>query len=334
MWQRRWLVPAVLCAALAGGAEQDGAGVAQRRQAVLAARQQGEAGLPVLTAALADPAPLVRRAAVRILADLGPPARPALETATGNDDSLVRRAAYGALLLQPGEAFAGLVEKGLKDPDEAVRVGVVAALLAVQPRTEAVHKLIAVAAKDASLEVRRPAQQALWPYHKETVLFRQRPDVADQLTRVTVVATIPIPADGWLFRLDPEETGHHHQWFAAELPAEGWAPIRTDDFWQKAGYDYAGVAWYRRTVKLPERPAHQAAELRFGSVDECAWVWLNGQFVGQHDLGPEGWNVPFALDATPYLKWGADNQLTVRVLNTKFAGGIYKPVDLDLLTLK
>ncbi len=308
--------------------------IAQRRAAVIAARAQGAAAVPLLQQALADPSNLVRRAAVRVLADLGDPATPALQAATTNRDALVRRVAFTALLARGGEAGLAAAKTALADPDEALRLAVVTRLIAVQPRTEAVLALLQAARTDASVEVRRPVQDALWPFHKETILFRQRPDVVDQLARVQVAARVPLPATGWLFRLDADEKGHEQNWFAPALPTDGWKPIAIEQYWQKAGYEYEGVAWYRLTFPLPARPAHQAAELSFGAVDESAWVWVNGEYVGQHDIGPAGWDKPFALDVTGALRWGQDNQLTVRVLNTKAAGGIWKPVSIEALTLK
>jgi len=66
-------------------------------------------------------------------------------------------------------------------------------------------------------------------------------------------------------------------------------------------------------------------------VDECAWVWVNGQYVGQHDIGPVGWDQPFRLDITKNVTWGQKNQITVRAMNTAMAGGIWRPVVIEVL---
>ena len=107
-----------------------------------------------------------------------------------------------------------------------------------------------------------------------------------------------------------------------------WRRLRA---WQKAGVQYIGVAWYRRTIDLPAKPKHVAVEMRFKGVDECAWVWVNGVYVGDHDLGPTGWDKEFTLDVTKELKWGAKNQITVRAMNTAHAGGIWRPVVIEVL---
>jgi len=76
-----------------------------------------------------------------------------------------------------------------------------------------------------------------------------------------------------------------------------------------------------------------AVELSFEGVDEAAWIWVNGQYAGQHDIGPSGRDVPFRIDITPFLKWNTENQITVRVLNATLKGGIWKPVTLEVIRL-
>jgi hypothetical protein len=73
-------------------------------------------------------------------------------------------------------------------------------------------------------------------------------------------------------------------------------------------------------------------ELQVGAVDEQAWVWLNGSYVGQRLGVPEEiWDKPFALDVTDAVQWGAENILTVRVSDFGYAGGLWKPLKITLL---
>ena len=96
---------------------------------------------------------------------------------------------------------------------------------------------------------------------------------------------------------------------------------------------YVGLGWYRTTVTFPDKPAGTINEavLHFEAVDESTWVWINGEYAGVHDIGPAGWRTPFDMDITPFVKWGGANQITVRVLNTAGAGGIYEPVEFQVL---
>ena len=92
-----------------------------------------------------------------------------------------------------------------------------------------------------------------------------------------------------------------------------------------------GVSWYRRVIELPAKPELNAVEIQFGGVDESTWVWVNGVYVGAHDIGPDGWDEPFSLDITGEVTWGAANLIVVRAMSTKGNGGIWKPVAIHVL---
>ncbi len=80
-----------------------------------------------------------------------------------------------------------------------------------------------------------------------------------------------------------------------KLDDANWNTIGIEKAWQEFGYEYIGVAWYRNWFKMPEEIAVDSVEIHSGGVDESARVWINGRFVGEHDIGPSGWNVPFSL---------------------------------------
>lgn len=75
-----------------------------------------------------------------------------------------------------------------------------------------------------------------------------------------------LPKDNWLFRMDPDDRGPADGWYRSDAPKEGWDPITIGSFWGKAGGKGAG--WYRREIRIPERPADQRLYLQFGGVDE------------------------------------------------------------------
>lgn len=82
--------------------------------------------------------------------------------------------------------------------------------------------------------------------------------------------------------------------------------------------DYAGVAWYWRTVNAAA-PADRVAILRFGAVDYRAEVFVNGESAGTHDGG----FLPFELEVTGLWQPG-DNMIAVRVTD---AGGSRSEVE-------
>ena len=289
---------------------------------------RGAAALPALTAALTDENAVVRRTAARMLAKLGEPAQEALGEALGNSDFVVRLVALRKLTEVLGSDVIPHLATALKDESPIIRQIAVAELVGIEPRSERIGELVEAASKDEAPGVREIAAKALWPFHKDVTSIRDRKDWDHD---IQVAQAIPLPTEGWRFAPDIGRDGHLKGWHEADFDDSEWAEITIEKAWEEQGHEYDGVAWYRGTFPLGEKPECLAVELHFKAVDEIAWVWVNGEYVGQHDIGPEGWNVPFTLDVTEELRWGAENQITVRVYDSKFAGGIWKPVVLEVL---
>ena len=181
------------------------------------------------------------------------------------------------------------------------------------------------------LQVRSILFQATWPFHRNVTLLKNR---ADWDHEVELAQEFPLPLDGWAFHLDPKMDMHlTEKCYQPDYDDSEWAKISIGKIWEECGYEgYDGIAWYRITFDAPARPEIcNAAELHFGSVDESAWVWLNGQYVGEHNIGSIGWDIPFSLDVSDLIRWGEPNQITVRVQDVAHAGGIYKPVELQIM---
>jgi hypothetical protein len=146
------------------------------------------------------------------------------------------------------------------------------------------------------------------------------------------LAALPLDGGQWLFRLDPADQGNAEHWFAAEVDRSGWARISVPGFWEKSGVegttpDYDGLAWYARPFDLPPAWKGKKIVLHVGAVDDEAWVWLNGEFVGDHlekDHPQVAWEEPFEFDVTKLVKWELPNEVVVRVNDTHLGGGIWK----------
>lgn len=65
--------------------------------------------------------------------------------------------------------------------------------------------------------------------------------------------------------------------------------------------------WYEREFDVPKLDGRVL--LHFGAVDYYARVWVNGQFVGEH----EGGHTPFSMDITPVLNDEGSQKVTVWV---------------------
>ena len=317
-----------LGALAAGQAAPATSSPAARRMALIQQANQGASAVPALAAGLQDDNLVVRRTAVRLLIEVGAPARTALTGALDNTDALVRRAALSALCDPLTAEALPHLKKGLADADPLMRLTAVQLLVQLRPRTQEMNDLLEKTGKDESQAVREVAAAAVWPFFKETISIRDRKDWDHE---VKVSQEIPLPTDGWRFRTDPKADGHLQKWYEPTYNDSAWLPIKIGAAWEEQGQKYDGVAWYRGAFDLPAKPQCLAVEIAFGGVDEVAWVWINGQYVGQHDLGTEGWDKPFALDVTKELKWGERNQITVRVYDSAYAGGIWKPVTIQVL---
>ena len=305
---------------------------AARRDALIKVSKKAN-GLPALREALEDENDIVRRTAARLICDRGLEAEDELIGILDDRDPLIRRAALNTLCLLKGKEISlNILETALLDDDASVRLQAMSALVAEKPIDARRAKIIqAHVAKEKNQTIISLGSGALWPFHRDTLLLKDRPDWDHE---VRLVAEHPLPKDGWKFRTDPKTEGHFpkFKWYATNCNDQDWKPIEIERIWETDDFKYDGIAWYRRTFKAPEKPAKfNAAELHFASVDECAWVWVNGIYVGEHNLGTVGWTTPFNLDVTKEIKWGEENQITVRVLDTAGAGGIYKPVTLQIL---
>jgi hypothetical protein len=122
------------------------------------------------------------------------------------------------------------------------------------------------------------------------------------------VSTVSLDGD-WHFVADPSGSLEVQKLDSAPYVR----PTRIPSSWQTQFADlrdYAGVAWYWRSVTVQPPAADQVALLHFGAVDYRADVYVNGQTAGSH----EGGYLPFEIDVTSLLHAG-ENQIAVRVVD-------------------
>src|SRR5436305_2368196 len=89
-----------------------------------------------------------------------------------------------------------------------------------------------------------------------------------------------------------------------------------------------GVGWYRKHFVIPATDKGRHLSLEVDGAMAYATVWLNGKFVGGWPYG----YASFELDLTPYIEFGAENVLAIRLDNPPDSsrwypgGGIYRNV--------
>jgi beta-galactosidase len=110
----------------------------------------------------------------------------------------------------------------------------------------------------------------------------------------------------WQFRLDSQAA------FARSIQVPG--------CWQAQGvgeqsgilrHHYAGTAWYRKTVSIPESWKGKRVTLRIGGALRIAELFMNGKPGGSHD----GMSAPFEFDVTDVVRAGASNIIDLRISN-------------------
>jgi beta-glucuronidase len=113
----------------------------------------------------------------------------------------------------------------------------------------------------------------------------------------------------WQFKLDPDEIGEGQRWFdGLQDPRTIAVPASWNELFQDTR-DYLDMAWYTREFYVPQGWQGQRITLRIGSANYAARVWLNGQFIGEH----QGGHLPFAFDVTEHVAWGGPNRVAVQV---------------------
>jgi len=143
---------------------------------------------------------------------------------------------------------------------------------------------------------------------------------------------------GWLFSRGDFATAmmpafDDGAWRKVEVPHD-WSiegPFSADDG-SGNGYVPGGVGWYRKHFKLDSKQKGEVVTIEFDGVYDYSEVWINGQLAGGRPYGYSS----FQVDVTPYVKFGADdNVLAVRVDHSRVGdsryytgSGIYRNVRL------
>jgi len=137
----------------------------------------------------------------------------------------------------------------------------------------------------------------------------------------------------WGFITDKDNSGEQKGYTNPDFDDSSWKKIETSKTWEAQGFaDYDGCGWYKTTENITsDMLSKPYVWMYFGAVDEEAWVYINGKLAYERSVAitkkptSEIWSKPFIFDAKPFLKEGK-NQITVRVMDAGFAGGIFRDV--------
>ena len=133
--------------------------------------------------------------------------------------------------------------------------------------------------------------------------------------------------DGWTFRLGDDGVQRNvripHDW-AVEGDFNKDNPSGTG-----GGALPGGIGWYEKHFFVDKSERGKAVRITFDGVYMNSTVWINGQELGTRPYG----YISFSYDLTPYLRYGKDNVMVVKVDNSDqpnsrwYSGcGIYRNV--------
>lgn len=141
----------------------------------------------------------------------------------------------------------------------------------------------------------------------------------------------------WLFykgeAIDAEYPNYDDtNWRKLDLPHD-WAiegPFSDEHNARSGGLPVHGTGWYRKHFEVDKSMKGKLISVEFDGAMSNANVWLNGNFVGERPYGYIG----FEFDLTPYIKFGEENVIAVRLqpedLSSRWypGAGIYRNVKI------
>lgn len=141
--------------------------------------------------------------------------------------------------------------------------------------------------------------------------------------------------DNWLFTLSAPKGAEavsfdDSRWQKLDLPHDWSVKGQLSPTLASAtGYLPGGIGWYRKTLNIPADKKGEQVYLYFEGVYNRSEVYINGHLLGKR---PNGY-ISFMYDATPYIKYGEKNYVSVRVDHSQSAdsrwytgSGIYRNV--------
>ncbi|MDR2811051.1 MAG: DUF4982 domain-containing protein [Tannerellaceae bacterium] len=139
--------------------------------------------------------------------------------------------------------------------------------------------------------------------------------------------------DAWYFSLhhtDDKPVQKFDNWQKVNLPHD-WSvkSLLSPTLASATGYLPGGIGWYGKSLFIPSDKEGKKVYLYFEGVYNRSEVFINGQSLGKR---PNGY-ISFMYDATPYVLFGRENVVTVRVDHSQSAdsrwytgSGIYRKV--------
>jgi len=123
----------------------------------------------------------------------------------------------------------------------------------------------------------------------------------------------------WRFQPDPYAEGEELGWTAPDCDVRLWREVRVPCVFDRCGpamAGYEGRGWFQREVVIPAEWQGKRIELGFGAVNYRARVWVNGQFIDEHEYG----FLPFSFRIEKHVTPGETATIVVEADNERRPG--------------
>ncbi len=162
---------------------------------------------------------------------------------------------------------------------------------------------------------------------------RMEPEELRKFAAEKVQEIILLNAD-WRFKLDPEQTGDQQGWERSDLDEQDWPMIQASQLWERQGYRYDGMAWYRKWIEAPASLKNKKITLVAEGVDDAYRLYVNGVKVAEYGSFTEHAKsvhyIRTETDLTDLLHPGQKDLLVLQVIDLYGGGGIGRPIYLRI----
>lgn len=248
--------------------------------------------------------------------------------AEGADPATRQRVRFARLVMEHLAAYAGLraAEANLEFAKAADRAR---AMIAQEREVEAISPLFV----DGVMEDRdsRPTYGELGANAGPHGKLKQDLAKQERLTGPRGELAVALPAV-WEFVTDPRDEGLMARWYQPDFTNAAWKTISITRPFEPQGFQderlagYDGIAWYRVRFTVPDRFKGRKLVLFVGGLNEQGWFWCNAAFAGAQPFHAYWmrWLYHHEVDLTPFIKFGTENTLAVRVYNEQNFGGLFR----------
>lgn len=114
-----------------------------------------------------------------------------------------------------------------------------------------------------------------------------------------------------------------------EFDDSEWANIMLPGSWRQKGFDYNGVLWFRKTIKIPEAYSGKDLKVIIGGIDKTDITYFNGVEIGSTGgaLDASVWNVKRVYTIPSKLVKAGRNVLAIRACSFMFDGSVTGQID-------